>query len=433
MRALSASIAASLSLVASVASAQDVPIESLVARCHAGEVVACTAAGARYQLGRGVAQDPSLSADLYTRACDGGAMLACGLLGALYADGRGTTRDEARAVTLFRRACDGGHEHSCGQLGLMMVAGRGTARDIPGAATPLERGCAANHYGACEVLGRMNVRGIGVARDPARGQSLMQRACAGGAQTACTPDTGGTDFAAPPPVTGAQTYDAPPPVTYAAPPSVNVRPPPPRVVVSSPPPPPRVVYVPRPYVRPSTPEPVSSSASSVSFLGGEHRASSYYLGGEFGVVRSDSAARSTFFLTGFRHSRGPIEFMIDGRFGGGTFSDELQRQNPRARANWSTLALGAGLGLNILSWPRADRERFSLINLSAGVNAAYGFGIDDPGSAFRFGGYVANTLYFLCWMGVRTEFTGAIAGADTWGHTFSASLFFGGRPSYQCR
>lgn len=423
------SLFASLSLLfaAATAAAQDIPIESLVARCHAGEVLACSTAGARYQLGRGVAQNNSLAVDLYTRGCDGGAMIACGLLGAFYADGLGATRDDARATVLFRRACDGGHEHSCGQLGVMVLAGRGTTQSLPGSAPLLERGCAANHYRACEVLGRMHIRGIGVGVDIARGQALLQRACTNGVQSACGADNASIQFAAPPPVTGATTFAAPPPVTgaptYAAPPPVNA--PPPRVVVTAPP---RVVYVPRTtYVR-TTPEGVSGSASSVSFLGGEHRASSYYLGGDFSVVRNDDVGRSAMFVTGFRHSRGPIEFLLDARFGGGELATNLRRNQ-----SWGTFGIGAGLGLNILSWPRSDRERFSIINLSAGVNTAFGFSVEDPGSSLRVGGYVANTLYFLCWMGVRTEFTGSFVGADTWGHTFSASLFFGGRPSYQCR
>jgi hypothetical protein len=414
-----------LALSPLTARAQETPIDALFTRCHSGEAVACTAAGARYELGRGAPQDLTRSVDLYTRGCATGDAAGCGLLGALYADGRGVPRDDARASSLLRQACDAGHAHSCGQVGRMMILGRGTPRDIPGSASFLDRGCAANHAIACELLGRMLVGGLGVPQNFARGQTLLQRACGAGRRTACnasaaTPAPGGVyaapppvtdDFAAPPPVTGAWT--APAPVVVASPPrTVYV----PRV---------RTVYVPRPAESPG------SSVSPVSLLGGGHRASMYFLGADTSVMRGADLADGTFFRTGFRHSRGPVEFAFDARFGGGSVATDLR---PRGtNRSWTTFALGTQLGVNLLSWPRSDRERFSVINLSGGVEGAFAFGAPEGAESVRVGGYVANTTFFLCWLGVRTEFTGSLVGANTWGHTFHASLFFGGRPSSMCR
>ncbi len=409
------------------ARAQGAPVDELFARCHNGDAAACTAAGARHELGRGGPQDLTRAVDLYTRGCATGDAAGCGLLGALYADGRGVPRDDARASSLLRQACDAGHAHSCGQVGRMMILGRGTARDLAGSASFLDRGCAASHHVACELLGRMLVGGLGVTQDVARGQALLQRACASGRSTACSASAGtsaaaGT-YAAPPPVTDG--FAAPPPVTGAwdAPPPV----------VSAPPPVTRTVYVPRVrtvYV-PRPAESVGASASSVSFFGGEHRASMYFLGADTSVMRGADLADATFFRTGFRHSRGPVEFAFDARFGGGSVATDLR---PRGtNRSWTTFALGAQLGVNLLSWPRSDRERFSAINLSGGVEGAYAFGAPEGAESVRVGGYVANTTFFLCWLGVRTEFTGSLVGANTWGHTFHASLFFGGRPSSMCR
>jgi len=429
----------SLTLAGTTAFAQGATIEFLVERCHAGDVASCALAGARYQLGRNAPQNVLLAGELYTRGCDGNSPTACGLLGGLYSEGRGVTRDDARAVLLFRRGCAGGHTFSCGQLGLMMTAARGTPRDIPGAAPYLERGCSVNHNGACEILGRMLLRGIGVPSDPARGHALLQAACARGSQSACVADTGGTTFAAPPPVTGGADFAAPPPVvaaapTYAAPPPVVVTtPPPPRV---APPPRPRVVYTappPRPtytYRRPvgEYGSGSSSSSSSVALLGGDLRASMFFVGYEVTLSQSDNAGRAGFFGLGFRLARGPIEFGIDARYGGGTLAPSVAYSS-----EWDAFVLGAGLGANLLSWPRADRESFSIINLSGGLNTSVALADTHGGSAFRLGGYVANTVHIFCSMGVRTEFTGSLVGADTWGHSLYVSLYFGGRPSSQCR
>jgi TPR repeat protein len=431
----------SVALAATTAWAQEASIEALVQRCHAGDVASCAVGGARYQLGRNAPQNFTLAGELYTRGCDGNSVISCGLLGALYADGRGVTRDDARAVLLFRRGCAGGHEFSCGQLGLMMAAARGTARDMTGAAPYLERGCTANHNGACEILGRMLIRGVGVARDPVRGQSLLQRACAGGSQSACTADTGGTEFAAPPPVTGAPTYAAPPPVvaatpTYAAPPPVVVSTPSPVVATPrprvEPTPRPRVTYTPPPrpayeYRRP-TREYESSSSSSVALLGGDLRASMFFLGYEVTLAPSDTAGRAGFFGLGFRLARGPIEFAFDARYGGGTLAPSVAYNT-----EWKAFVLGAGLGVNLVSWPRADRESFSIINLSGGLNTSLALADTNGGDALRLGGYVANTIHIFCSMGVRTEFTGSLLGEGTWGHSLYVSLYFGGRPSSQCR
>lgn len=425
----------SMSLAAATAFAQGASIEFLVERCHAGDVSSCALAGARYQLGRNAPQNLLLAGELYTRGCDGNSATACGLLGGLYSEGRGVTRDDARAVVLFRRGCDGGHTFSCGQLGLMMTAARGTPRDLVGAAPYLERGCSVNHNGACEILGRMLLRGIGVARDSARGHSLLQAACARGSQSACVADSGGTVFAAPPPVTGGADFAAPPPVvaatpTYSAPPPVVVATPQPRV---APAPRPRTVYTapPRPsyvYRRPVGEYGSSSSSSSVALLGGELRASMFYVGYEVTLAQSDNAGSAGFFGAGFRLARGPIEFGIDARYGGGTLAASVAPST-----EWTAFVLGAGLGANLLSWPRADRESFSIINLSGGLNTSLALADTNGGSAFRLGGYVANTIHVFCSMGVRTEFTGSLVGADTWGHSLYVSLFFGGRPSSQCR
>nr|MBK7069654.1 SEL1-like repeat protein [Deltaproteobacteria bacterium] len=438
-RSAAALLFLSLTLGPTTAFAQGATVEFLVERCHAGDVASCALAGARYQLGRNAPQNLLLAGELYTRGCDGNSPTACGLLGGLYSEGRGVTRDDARAVLLFRRGCAGGHTFSCGQLGLMMTAARGTPRDIPGAAPYLERGCSVNHNGACEILGRMLLRGIGVPSDPARGHALLQAACARGSQSACVADTGGTVFAAPPPVTGGVDFAAPPPVvaatpTFTAPPPVVVATPRPRV---APTPRTRVVYTappPRPtytYRRPGGEYGSGSSSpstSSVALLGGELRATMFFVGYEVTLAQSDNAGRAGFFGAGFRLARGPIEFGIDARYGGGTLAPSVARSS-----EWDAFVLGAGLGANLLSWPRADRESFSIINLSGGLNTSVALADTNGGSAFRLGGYVANTIHVFCSMGVRTEFTGSLVGADTWGHSLYVSLYFGGRPSSQCR
>ncbi len=421
-------------------------IESLVARCHAGEAGICAIAGARYHTGtHGAPRDLALALDLYTRACDANLAVGCGLMAGIYLDGNGVPADVPRAVELYQRACQGGYNHACGQLGILYAGGRGVTRDFAAAAPLLERGCTANHYGACGILGRMHRAGLGVPRNEARGTELLQRGCGGGFAAACralaetTPATAEANFASPPPVAGEVTFTAPPPVVTSG----NFSPPPP--VVGAPVTPVRRVPV-RRVVAPAAPlaeEPLEEapavgyrrpyrplprpSESSVAFLGVDIPLPMI----TFSYERAVGAAGPGFtsYSIGVLFARGPVEFGSSFRYGGG-------RPLPDANGfseDWSGLILGAQLGINLLSAPRADRNSFSPINLATGLHGQYALADLGESPAGRLGVYLANTLFFTCSLLVRAEYTHSLVGQETFGHSLTVALGYGRRPDSACR
>jgi len=429
------------------------PIEELVTRCHAGDARICAIAGARYHTGtHGAPRDPAIALDLYTRACDANLAVGCGLMAGIYLDGIGVAADVPRAVALYQRACTGGYDHACGQLGILYAAGRGVPRDFAEAAPRLERGCTANHWAACGVLGRMHRAGLGVARNEPRGTELLQRSCAGGFAAACRalteapptaatgvgyasppPVAGEVNFSAPPPVVSAGTFAAPPPVAVAVAPAAPVRvAPPPRVYVRRPAPvaddsveeAPAVPY--RARYRPGLTTP-PQSPSTVAFFGVDIPVPLVTFSYELAV--GANAPQFTSYGLGMLFSRGPIEFGASVRYGGG---QPLPTDNGPA-SEWTGLLFGGQLGLNLLSAPRADRNSFSPINLTVGLNGSYALADLGDSPAGRVGAYAANTLFLSCSLVVRAEYTRTFSGEDTFGHTLSVALGYARRPDSSCR
>jgi hypothetical protein len=121
-------------------------VEDCTTQCKHGELWSCSALGAMYAAGEGVAKDVKTAAWLtelacdyhygvacynraglfveagdlpnaaayYDHACDSGYAMGCYQLGGFYQYGRGVKASGTRAVALYRKACDGGEAYACG-------------------------------------------------------------------------------------------------------------------------------------------------------------------------------------------------------------------------------------------------------------------------------------------------------------------------------
>ncbi len=390
----------------------------LEARCFAeSHGASCFLAGRMYQRGAGgVGRDDGRAAALHQRGCEAGFAASCNELGFLTSEGLGVPRDSARGVALFQRACEGGSEAGCGNLGTMYATGTGVARDPTRAAPLLERGCNARHAASCGVLGVLYRRGDGVPQSEARASELLSRSCDLGMPEACTAlgrsasataEVG--SYPAPPPVTAGGSYNAPPPVVAPQP---------------APAPPPRPYYRPS-YRPPATAEvaPSSSGSSSVAFLGSAVNRFSVGFGYRLATGPSSEGLSLNVFSLSMNVWRGPVEFDFSLSYGSGSGN---------AVPEWGALMTGASLGLNLISAPRADRNTFSPLNLSAGVSALLSFSEIEGGSRFGFGPYVADTFYFTCALALRADWTPYLVGQETFGWQFGVSFLIAPRRSYMC-
>lgn len=404
-------------------------------RCiNSANGAACYLAAMAYQRGTlGVSRDNSQAAMLHRRGCELGFASCCNELGFLTSEGLGVPADPAAAVALFQRACDGGSQPGCGNLGTMYATGSGVTRDTARAAPLLERGCTARHAASCGVLGVLYGRGDGVVRDTDRSRELLTRSCELGMPEACravgrtantTAEVG--SYPAPPPVTASESGDfaAPPsvvsPAPAPAPPSVVSAAPAPMIGSAVPSPQPRVIY--RPTYTPST-NSGSSASSPVSFFGSANRFS-FGFGYHLATGPSSAALSIDVFSLSFGVWRGPIEFDFSLAYGTGSSAVVPQ---------WGALLTGASMGLQIVSWPRADRYSFSPINLSAGVSALLSISSIDQGSRFGLAPYVADTFYFTCALALRAEWAPYLVGEETYGWQFGLSFLIAPRRSYMCQ
>lgn len=89
----------------------DDPLISLRTYAVAGDPVALTELGVRYENGEGVPKDQERAMRLYCRAARDGYVEAQFRLGWAYANGRGVARDDGIAASLFAMAAEQGHEY----------------------------------------------------------------------------------------------------------------------------------------------------------------------------------------------------------------------------------------------------------------------------------------------------------------------------------
>ena len=129
------------------------------AACDALDLEGCWRLGTLHELGSGVARDPAIAVDLYTRACDGGRPQACTSLAHMYWNGSGSVaRDLPGALVLFEKACDGRHDEACIFLALKYKAGEGVPADPRRALGFFGKACEAGHKGSCVIAPRAGER-----------------------------------------------------------------------------------------------------------------------------------------------------------------------------------------------------------------------------------------------------------------------------------
>ena len=103
--------------------AQDV--EALLVAGEQGDAEAQFTLGARYESGRGVAQDAAVAVRWYRRAAQQEHVTAQFRLGGMYRDGRGVPQDDLQAVRWFYFAANQRHIRAASNLGWMYQNGRG--------------------------------------------------------------------------------------------------------------------------------------------------------------------------------------------------------------------------------------------------------------------------------------------------------------------
>ena len=72
--------------------------------------------------------------------------------------------------------------------------------------------------------------------------------------------------------------------------------------------------------------------------------------------------------------------------------------------DWNGVAIGGGLGLDLLSWPPAADTPVSFVNVILGLRVSGLIRTDTPGTEGSLELYVANVLYAGCRVAVRLEF-----------------------------
>ncbi len=134
------------------------------------------ALGYMYDTGRGVAQADEAAFQWYRAAAAQGNARGQHNLGVMYRDGRGVVQDDGEAVHWFRRSADQGDARGQGSLGWMYMNGRGVVQDDGEAVRWFRRSAdQGDAYGQAD-LGSMYENGRGVRRDRVEAVRWYRRA-----------------------------------------------------------------------------------------------------------------------------------------------------------------------------------------------------------------------------------------------------------------
>jgi TPR repeat protein len=184
--------------------------DECITRCDRGDAESCATIGARYDSGKGIAQDSEKAHEAFERACaqkhpegcyqlalgwgddqsrvanyriacEANHALACTNLGARYGKGKGVTADPGRARELADKACKLGDSMGCSNLGMYMRDGTGGPKDMPKAIELSRKACDDGEGPACERLAEIYDEGNGVMRDQTVARKIYVRACELGA------------------------------------------------------------------------------------------------------------------------------------------------------------------------------------------------------------------------------------------------------------
>ena len=154
--------------------------------CDADDGEGCYVLALAYREGRGVARDPAMARELFSRSCELDWAQACAETARLYLQADGVALDQTRALELFARACDLGNAPACGEVAGIYLRGDGVPASPARAAGNFNRGCVGGDAMSCFRLGLL-VRSDRVATpDPDRARQLIQQACDMGLALACT-------------------------------------------------------------------------------------------------------------------------------------------------------------------------------------------------------------------------------------------------------
>jgi TPR repeat protein len=119
------------------------------------------------------------------RECDAGSADRCRKLAASYAFGKGVDQDETQAALLYSRSCDLRDPPACVFAGQMYEFARGVPKNDATAARFYERACDLAWTPGCYNLAIMYERGTGVPASREKAGDLYQVACTAGARQAC--------------------------------------------------------------------------------------------------------------------------------------------------------------------------------------------------------------------------------------------------------
>jgi TPR repeat protein len=78
--------------------------------------------------------------------------MGCANLGNSYWNGRGVSQDDTRAAALYSRACDSRNAAACSSLGVCYWSGRGVTKDLGKARLYLIKGCGLGNQWGCDRL-----------------------------------------------------------------------------------------------------------------------------------------------------------------------------------------------------------------------------------------------------------------------------------------
>ena len=147
--------------------------EALRQAAEQGDAEAQFTLGARYESGRGVAQDAAVAVRWYRRAAQQGHVTAQFRLGDMYRDGRSVPQDDLEAVRWFYFATEQGHSRAASNLGWMYQNGRGVPQN-DGEAVRLYRRAADQGLAEAQYnLGLMYDLGQGVPQDRVAGHMWL--------------------------------------------------------------------------------------------------------------------------------------------------------------------------------------------------------------------------------------------------------------------
>ena len=136
--------------------------------------------GKMTQLGLGVPQNISQSAEWYEKSAAGGNVKAAGALGAMYFFGKGKPKDFVWAMKESMIAAQHGDDSAAFRVGIMHLRGWGVPRDPKSGLTWLEKAAADDYPQAEFVLGMMYFQGNNVPRDYRQAMEWYKKAAAHG-------------------------------------------------------------------------------------------------------------------------------------------------------------------------------------------------------------------------------------------------------------